>query len=83
MWTDEEEFYDYETNTCQEGKVRGHYSKFLIHLVGFVADLVVAQVVWKHFYKIGATKVVCDDNKGTFAVANYNPPGNFHHEKPC
>ncbi|OWM65895.1 hypothetical protein CDL15_Pgr015320 [Punica granatum] len=44
-WADEEKYYTYETNSCESGKVCGHYT----------------QIVWKTTRRIGCARVVCDD----------------------
>lgn len=43
-WEEEEKFYDYETNTCQEGEMCGHYT----------------QLVWNTTEKLGCAQVHCD-----------------------
>lgn len=43
-WADEESFYNYETNTCQEGEMCGHYT----------------QLVWSMSEKVGCAAVHCD-----------------------
>ncbi|GLT29037.1 hypothetical protein SLA2020_048520 [Shorea laevis] len=43
-WADEEKYYDYVTNSCQEGQMCGHYT----------------QIVWKDTRRIGCARVVCD-----------------------
>jgi len=45
MWVDEQKYYTYSTNTCQAGKVCGHYT----------------QVVWKTTTKVGCATVECAD----------------------
>lgn len=44
MWVDEKAFYDYNSNTCQPGKVCGHYT----------------QVVWSDSLRLGCAKVRCN-----------------------
>ena len=44
MWVDEKAFYDYSSNTCQPGKVCGHYT----------------QVVWSDSLRLGCAKVRCN-----------------------
>ncbi|KAL4346096.1 hypothetical protein AHAS_Ahas11G0344200 [Arachis hypogaea] len=43
-WADEEKYYTYATNSCEEGQMCGHYT----------------QIVWKTTRKIGCARVVCD-----------------------
>ncbi|KAM0937356.1 putative CAP domain-containing protein [Dioscorea sansibarensis] len=44
-WVSEGQDYDYNSNTCAEGKVCGHYT----------------QVVWKSSTSIGCARVVCNN----------------------
>lgn len=44
-WVEEGRYYDYETNSCEDGKVCGHYT----------------QVVWRNTRRIGCARVVCTD----------------------
>jgi len=44
-WYDEIKYYDYITNTCQEGEMCGHYT----------------QVVWKKTKEVGCAAYMCDD----------------------
>ncbi|KDP43810.1 hypothetical protein JCGZ_23018 [Jatropha curcas] len=44
-WASEEKYYSYETNSCVEGEMCGHYT----------------QIVWKSTRRIGCARVVCDD----------------------
>ncbi|XP_062079772.1 pathogenesis-related protein PR-1-like [Humulus lupulus] len=39
------------------------------------------QIVWQSTKKVGCARVICD-NKDTFMICNYDPPGNFVGEKP-
>ncbi|KAJ8439562.1 LOW QUALITY PROTEIN: hypothetical protein Cgig2_024149 [Carnegiea gigantea] len=45
MWADEERYYNYDTNTCAEGQMCGHYT----------------QIVWSTTTKLGCARVVCQD----------------------
>ncbi|KAL1187946.1 Pathogenesis-related protein 1 [Cardamine amara subsp. amara] len=45
MWVDELSDYDYDSNTCAQGKVCGHYT----------------QVVWKKSVSLGCAKVSCNN----------------------
>ncbi|CAN6288533.1 unnamed protein product [Urochloa humidicola] len=65
-WVDEKKNYHLDTNTCDPGKVCGHYT----------------QVVWRKSVRIGCARVVCDANRGVFIVCSYDPPGNFNGERP-
>ncbi|KAH9694947.1 SCP domain-containing protein [Citrus sinensis] len=46
MWVNEKADYDYNSNTCAEGKVCGHYT----------------QVVWRNSVRIGCAKDLCSIN---------------------
>nr|AHE81264.1 pathogenesis-related protein 1-21 [Triticum aestivum] len=65
-WVDEKRNYHLNTNTCDAGKVCGHYT----------------QVVWRKSTRIGCARVVCAGNRGVFIICNYNPPGNFNGDRP-
>ncbi|KAL6636814.1 hypothetical protein ACP70R_024386 [Stipagrostis hirtigluma subsp. patula] len=65
-WVEEKRNYHYDTNTCDAGKVCGHYT----------------QVVWRKTQRIGCARVVCAANRGVFVVCSYDPPGNFNGERP-
>lgn len=65
-WVGEKKNYHYDTNTCDPGKVCGHYT----------------QVVWRKSVRIGCARVVCAANRGVFITCNYDPPGNFNGERP-
>ncbi|CAN1167533.1 Pathogenesis-related protein 1 [Linum perenne] len=66
MWVNERADYDYNSNTCAQGKVCGHYT----------------QVVWRSSSRIGCAKAACSGGRGTFVICNYNPPGNYVGQKP-
>nr|AWS21486.1 putative pathogenesis-related protein PR1a [Secale cereale] len=66
LWVDEKQNYHLDSNTCDAGKVCGHYT----------------QVVWRKSTRIGCARVVCAGNRGVFITCNYDPPGNFNGERP-
>jgi uncharacterized protein YkwD len=73
QWSDEAQWYNHATNSCQAGKMCGHYT----------------QVVWKTSVRIGCAVVYCNswvDNEitwpGWFTVCNYAPGGNYSGQKP-
>lgn len=45
MWVDEKQWYNYNSNTCQAGKVCGHYT----------------QVVWRNSVRLGCARVKCNN----------------------
>ncbi|KAJ8442014.1 LOW QUALITY PROTEIN: hypothetical protein Cgig2_033778 [Carnegiea gigantea] len=45
LWADKEKYYDYDSNTCAEGQMRGHYT----------------QIVWSTIRKLGCARVLCQD----------------------
>lgn len=72
LWIKEEQFYDYKTNSCEEGKVCGHYT----------------QVVWRDTKKLGCAVYWCPTEAkdrfkkvGVF-VCQYSPAGNYIGRKP-
>ncbi|WAM26162.1 CAP domain-containing protein [Myxococcus sp. NMCA1] len=73
-WADESADYDYRRNTCQKGKVCGHYT----------------QVVWRKTAAVGCATVMCNKNSPFGAkfptwqlwVCNYAPPGNWVGQRP-
>ncbi|OWM79123.1 pathogenesis-related protein 1-like [Punica granatum] len=44
LWVDEKAYYNYNSNTCAQGKVCGHYT----------------QVVWRNSVRLGCAKVRCN-----------------------
>ena len=74
-WVDNEvPYYTYSTNTCQAGKVCGHYT----------------QVVWASTTKLGCGFKTCTTGSPFgasyptwhYIVCNYSPPGNYIGEWP-
>ncbi|PIN01049.1 hypothetical protein CDL12_26448 [Handroanthus impetiginosus] len=57
VWADEEKYYDYESNSCEEGQMCGHYT----------------QIVWKSTRRIGCTRVVCDSGDVFMTCNYYPP----------
>ncbi|GJM84469.1 hypothetical protein PR202_ga00139 [Eleusine coracana subsp. coracana] len=66
LWVDEKNNYHYDTNSCDPGKMCGHYT----------------QVVWRNSVRIGCARVVCAANRGVFIICSYDPPGNWNGERP-
>ncbi|KAL3623875.1 hypothetical protein CASFOL_032691 [Castilleja foliolosa] len=56
-WADEEKYYSYESNSCAEGQMCGHYT----------------QIVWKATQRIGCARVVCDDGDLFMTCNYYPP----------
>jgi pathogenesis-related protein 1 len=70
-WASENEFFDYESNTCVDGQQCGHYT----------------QIVWRDTQRVGCGVSSCTfpelgGAEGLFWVCNYDPPGNFDGERP-
>ncbi|MCO5601944.1 hypothetical protein L7F22_056070 [Adiantum nelumboides] len=65
-WISEKQYYDYASNSCEDGEVCGHYT----------------QVVWAASLRLGCASVACNDGGGTFVICNYDPPGNYNNERP-
>ncbi|OWM89259.1 hypothetical protein CDL15_Pgr010546 [Punica granatum] len=57
LWVSEEKYYDYNSNTCEEGQVCGHYT----------------QIVWKDTRKLGCARVVCDNRDVFITCNYYPP----------
>ncbi|CAN0920979.1 Pathogenesis-related protein PRB1-2 [Linum grandiflorum] len=66
MWVNEKKDYNYNANTCAQGKVCGHYT----------------QVVWRSTARIGCAKAACSGGRGTFVICSYTPRGNIIGRKP-
>ncbi|GLJ27031.1 hypothetical protein SUGI_0529890 [Cryptomeria japonica] len=45
LWVDEEQYYDYDSNSCAQGQQCGHYT----------------QVVWSNTQRVGCASVTCDN----------------------
>ncbi|TGZ72585.1 hypothetical protein CRM22_002006 [Opisthorchis felineus] len=69
LWFEEYRFYDYRENTCEPGKLCGHYT----------------QLVWAETRKIGCGVQNCPASTfpyGYSVVCNYGPAGNFLGQRP-
>ena len=56
-WTDEEKWYDYNSNRCQPGQRCGHYT----------------QVVWRNTSEVGCAVKVCNDKSQTWVCSYNPP----------
>lgn len=66
-WVGEKKDYNYQTNSCNPGKVCGHYT----------------QVVWKATTQVGCATLTCNDQyKSSYIICSYSPPGNYVGQKP-
>lgn len=65
-WGSEIADYDYADNSCESGKMCGHYT----------------QVVWRSTTTVGCAMAVCKDSKQQVWVCQYQPAGNWVGEKP-
>ncbi|KAL6483635.1 hypothetical protein MHYP_G00085070 [Metynnis hypsauchen] len=71
-WFEERAGYNYDTNTCSENQMCGHYT----------------QIVWAKTTNVGCAAHICETVKGlyfqnaTMLVCNYFPPGNVIGQKP-
>lgn len=72
LWASEAIDYDYNTNTCANGKQCGHYT----------------QIVWRDTTELGCAKAVCPTLGNTtftnaeFWVCEYLPGGNYIGQRP-
>ncbi|CAI0401134.1 unnamed protein product [Linum tenue] len=67
LWVDEKKKYNCKKNECIGGfEECGHYT----------------QLVWSRSVRLGCARVVCNGNKGTIVICNYDPPGNVRGQRP-
>jgi pathogenesis-related protein 1 len=65
-WASEEEFYDYDSNSCEPGEMCGHYT----------------QIVWEDTTRVGCAMLECSISNEFLWMCNYDPAGNWVGEKP-
>jgi len=68
-WYTEKSFYNYVNNSCQAGRVCGHYT----------------QMIWKDSVELGCAIARYTQGRfrgGSVIVCRYNPPGNYIGVKP-
>lgn len=65
-WVSEKTNYDYDDNSCTEGKMCGHYT----------------QVVWRTTTKVGCAMAVCEDTQEQVWACQYQPAGNWVGRRP-
>ena len=65
-WASEEEFYDYDSNSCESGQMCGHYT----------------QIVWEDTKRVGCAMLECSKGDEYLWMCNYDPAGNWVGEKP-
>ncbi|KAK2160995.1 hypothetical protein NP493_1614g00018 [Ridgeia piscesae] len=69
-WWNENEFYSHDSNSCESGKVCGHYT----------------QMAWAKSTKVGCGYALNCPTRGYtntfYLVCNYSPPGNWVGQKP-
>uniref|UniRef100_A0A8C4WXS1 SCP domain-containing protein n=1 Tax=Eptatretus burgeri TaxID=7764 RepID=A0A8C4WXS1_EPTBU len=72
VWFNEQKHYNYNSDSCDPGKVCGHYT----------------QVVWAKTYRVGCARNYCPNGinnfvpSGTVIVCNYGPGGNVKGSQP-
>lgn len=63
----EKKFYDPDSNTCDDGKICGHYT----------------QIVWENSTEVGCAKRLCiTDEREEVWVCQYDPGGNIEGLRP-
>ncbi len=63
----EKQYYHHDTNSCDSGRVCGHYT----------------QVVWRNTTKVGCAVYTCAGLQyGATVVCNYGPGGNTSGRRP-
>lgn len=67
-WADEEQFYNYDLNTCAPNEQCGHYT----------------QIVWADTQRVGCGRAgrPADGRNYVIWACNYGPPGNIRGQKP-
>jgi pathogenesis-related protein 1 len=65
-WGSEKLDYSYAKNSCELGKMCGHYT----------------QMVWRTSSKVGCAMAVCEDSQEQVWVCQYQPAGNLVGSKP-
>ena len=65
-WASEEEFYDYDSNSCVPGEMCGHYT----------------QIVWEATERVGCAMIICNNEEEYMWMCNYDPAGNWVGEHP-
>lgn len=73
MWAEEVDYYDYDSNSCDDGEQCGHYT----------------QIVWADTTSVGCAVNYCADLENVswssgayFYVCNYSPGGNYVGQQP-
>ena len=69
MWFAEKPFYHYDTNSCDDGEMCGHYT----------------QIIWKDSTEIGCGSAIIKTGRfenGVIVVCRYSPSGNWIGDRP-
>lgn len=67
LWVGEQQYYHHDTNSCDSGRVCGHYT----------------QVVWRNTTKVGCALYTCPGLQyGATVVCDYGPGGNVGGQSP-